>query len=157
MAEGGRAIRVAPAAVRIRGGAGGLSIMSVGGNLLSLLAAAALASEAYAVFTQLRDAHQQPRVEATVGDELYFTAPEGREFAARCRKPDPAAKTPNTCLAEMRTGDVDVEIRFAAALLSEWRALCDGARSLIAAARRRSKPLSVILPRDRRPESPFAA
>jgi hypothetical protein len=70
------------------------------------------------------------------GDELYFTAPEGREFAARCRKPDPVAKTPNTCLAEMRMGDVDVEIRFAAALLSEWRALREGARGLIAAARR---------------------
>ncbi len=70
------------------------------------------------------------------GDELYFTAPEGREFAARCRKPDPTAKTPNTCLAEMRMGDVDVEIRFAAALLSEWRALCDGARGFIASARR---------------------
>ena len=70
------------------------------------------------------------------GDELYFTAPEGREFAARCRKPDPTANTPNTCLAEMRMGDVDVEIRFAAALLSEWRALSDGARGLIASARR---------------------
>ena len=70
------------------------------------------------------------------GDELYFTAPEGREFAARCRKPDPTAKTPNTCLAEVRMGDVDVEIRFAAAHLSEWRALSDGARGLIASARR---------------------
>jgi len=70
------------------------------------------------------------------GDELYFTAPEGREFAARCSKPDPTAKTPNTCLAEIRMGDVDVEMRFAAALLSEWRALRDGARGLIAAARR---------------------
>jgi hypothetical protein len=36
----------------------------------------------------------------------------------------------------MRLGDVDVEIRFAAALLSEWRALCDGVRGLIAPARR---------------------
>jgi hypothetical protein len=33
-------------------------------------------------------------------------------------------------------GDVDVEIRFAAALLSDWRALRDGARGLIAAAQR---------------------
>jgi hypothetical protein len=70
------------------------------------------------------------------GDELYFVAPEGREFAARCRKPSPAAKTQNICLAEMRMGDVDVELRFAAALLGEWRALCDGARGLIASARR---------------------
>jgi hypothetical protein len=70
------------------------------------------------------------------GDELYFTAPEGREFAARCRKPDPAARTPNTCLADMRSGDVDVEIRFSAALLSEWRKLRDGARGFVEAARR---------------------
>jgi hypothetical protein len=70
------------------------------------------------------------------GDELYFTAPEGREFAARCRKPGPTAKTPNTCLPEMRMGDVDVEIRFAAALLTEWRALREGARNLIASVRR---------------------
>ncbi len=70
------------------------------------------------------------------GDELYFTAPEGREFAARCRKPDPSAVTPNTCQADMRMGDVDVEIRFSAALLSEWRRLRDGARAFVAAARR---------------------
>lgn len=69
------------------------------------------------------------------GDELYFTAPEGREFAARCRKPDPSAATPNTCQADMRIGDVDVEIRFSAALLSEWRRLLDGARAFVAAAR----------------------
>jgi hypothetical protein len=36
----------------------------------------------------------------------------------------------------MRMGDVDVEIRFAAALLSEWRALSDGARGLVDSARR---------------------
>jgi hypothetical protein len=70
------------------------------------------------------------------GDELYFTAPEGREFAARCRQPDPTAWTQNTCLAEARMGDVDVEIRFAAAHLSEWRALLAGVRSFVASARR---------------------
>ncbi len=70
------------------------------------------------------------------GDELYFTAPEGREFAARCRKPDPSAATPNTCQADMRMGDVDVEIQFSAALLSEWKRLRDGARGFVAAARR---------------------
>ena len=70
------------------------------------------------------------------GDELYFTAPEGREFAARCRKPDSSATTPNICQANMRVSDVDVEIRFSAALLSEWRRLRDGARGFVAAARR---------------------
>ncbi len=70
------------------------------------------------------------------GDELYFTAPEGREFAARCRRPDPAAATPNTCQAGMRVGAVDVEIRFSAALLGEWERLRDGALRFVAAARR---------------------
>jgi hypothetical protein len=70
------------------------------------------------------------------GDALYFVAPEGREFAARCLMPDPAARTPNTCQAQMRMDDVDVEIRFSAALLSEWRRLRDGARGFVATARR---------------------
>ncbi len=69
------------------------------------------------------------------GDELFYVAPEGREFAARCRRPDPARKTPNTCIADFRLGDLDVEIRFAASLLSQWRALKEGARGLIGAAK----------------------
>jgi len=70
------------------------------------------------------------------GDELFYVAPEGRNFAARCRRPDPARKTPNTCIADFRLGDLDVEIRFAASLLSQWRALKEGARGLIESARR---------------------
>jgi hypothetical protein len=70
------------------------------------------------------------------GDELFYVAPEGRDFAARCRRPDPARKTPNTCIAEFRLGDLDVELRFAASLLSQWNALKEGARGLIEAARR---------------------
>ena len=37
------------------------------------------------------------------GDELFYVAPEGRDFAARCRRPDPARKTPNTCIADFRS------------------------------------------------------
>jgi hypothetical protein len=70
------------------------------------------------------------------GDELYYVAPDGREFAARCRRPDPARKTPNTCLYDFRLGDLDVEARFSAALLSEWVKLKEGARGLIEAAKR---------------------
>jgi hypothetical protein len=70
------------------------------------------------------------------GDELFYVAPEGRDFAARCRRPDPARKTPNTCIAEFRLGDLDVELRFAASLLSQWSALKEGARGLIEAAKR---------------------
>jgi len=70
------------------------------------------------------------------GDELFYVAPEGREFAARCRRPDPSRKTPNTCIADVRFGDLDVELRFAASLLSQWKALKEGARGLIEAAKR---------------------
>jgi len=70
------------------------------------------------------------------GDELYYVAPEGREFAARCRRPDPARKTPNTCIYDFRLGDLDVEMRFSAALLAEWATLKAGVRGLIEAARR---------------------
>ena len=70
------------------------------------------------------------------GDELFYVAPEGRDFAARCRRPDPARKTPNTCIAEFRFGDLDVELRFAASLLWQWSALKEGARGLIESAKR---------------------
>jgi hypothetical protein len=70
------------------------------------------------------------------GDELFYVAPEGRDFAARCRSPDPSRKTPNTCMAAFRLGDLDVELRFAASLLSQWSALKEGARGLIEAAKR---------------------
>ena len=70
------------------------------------------------------------------GDELFYVAPEGREFAARCGRPDPSRKTPNTCAADVRFGDLDVELRFAASLLAQWKALKEGARGLIEAAKR---------------------
>lgn len=70
------------------------------------------------------------------GDELYYVAPDGREFAARCRRPDPERKTPNTCVYDFRAGGLDVEARFSAGLLSEWASLKAGAQGLIESARR---------------------
>jgi hypothetical protein len=70
------------------------------------------------------------------GQELYFAAPEGRAFAARCGRPDQTQKTPNSCTYDFRVDDLDVELRFSAALLSEWQPLSAGARGLIDAARR---------------------
>lgn len=69
-------------------------------------------------------------------EELYFAAPEGRAFAARCQQPDQTRKTPNTCAYDFRLGALDVELRFSAALLSDWEALNAGARGLIESARR---------------------
>jgi hypothetical protein len=70
------------------------------------------------------------------GQELYFVAPAGRIFAAVCGRPDQERKTPNACAYDFRLGDLDVELRFSAALLSEWEKLSASARGLIAAARR---------------------
>ena len=69
-------------------------------------------------------------------EELYFAAPEGRAFAARCQRPDQTRKTPNTCAYDFRLNDLDVELRFSAALLSEWATLNSGARELLESARR---------------------
>jgi hypothetical protein len=69
------------------------------------------------------------------GQELYFVAPEGRAFAARCGRPDSSRKTPNACVYDFREDGLDVELRFSAAILSQWEKLNEGARGLIEAAR----------------------
>jgi hypothetical protein len=69
------------------------------------------------------------------GEELYFAAPEGREFAARCGKPDQRRSTPNFCIEDFRLNDLNVELRFSANLLAEWEKLMAGARELIERAR----------------------
>jgi hypothetical protein len=55
-------------------------------------------------------------------EELYLAAPEGREFSARCAKPDDRSGA-ETCLWLLRFGDVDVHVRFAPVRLSDWRRL----------------------------------
>ena len=69
------------------------------------------------------------------GEELYFAAPEGREFAARCGKPDQSRPTPNFCIDDFRLDELNVELRFSANLLSEWEKLMAGARGLIQSGR----------------------
>ena len=69
-------------------------------------------------------------------EELFYVEPEGREFAARCPKPDQARKTPTTCIAQYRKDGLDVEIIFSAQLLSEWQGINAGVRGLIERARR---------------------
>jgi hypothetical protein len=70
------------------------------------------------------------------GQELYFVAPDGRAFAARCGRPDQTQQTPNACIYDFRVDNLDIELRFSAALLAEWEKLNGGARALIDAARR---------------------
>ena len=69
------------------------------------------------------------------GEELYFVAPEGREFAARCSRPDQTRKVPNSCLYDYRDGDLNIQLRFSADLLAEWEKLSAGARGLLQQAR----------------------
>jgi hypothetical protein len=70
------------------------------------------------------------------GEELYFTAPEGRQFAARCGRPDPRRTTPNFCIDDFRLDGLNVELRFSANLLSEWEKLTSGARGLLQTGQR---------------------
>jgi hypothetical protein len=70
------------------------------------------------------------------GEELYFTAPEGRQFAARCGRPDSRRTTPNFCVDDFRLDGLNVELRFSANLLSEWEKLTGGARGLLQSGRR---------------------
>jgi hypothetical protein len=59
------------------------------------------------------------------GEDLYFTPPEGRLFAARClRKKD--GQPPGQCIADMRISGLDVRLRFARRHLEHWDRLTTG-------------------------------
>lgn len=65
-------------------------------------------------------------------EDLYLAPPEGRVFAARCRRPKTMPDgLPNTCIAEFRLDGIDVRARFSPDLLSEWEALLAGTRGLL--------------------------
>jgi hypothetical protein len=70
------------------------------------------------------------------GDELHYTPPEGRPFAARCRRAESPSKPPQLCFAAFRSGHVDAQIRFSATLLPDWSALMKGAAKLLDEGRR---------------------
>jgi hypothetical protein len=66
------------------------------------------------------------------GEDLYFAAPEGRAFSARCAKPTvPPDGLPETCIAAFREGGADVDMRFTTALLPQWEKLAEGGRALV--------------------------
>ncbi|HYA81075.1 MAG TPA: hypothetical protein VED87_09120 [Methylocystis sp.] len=74
-------------------------------------------------------------------EELYIAPPDGRTFFARCLKPgetDAAAR--DFCLFLFREDDLDVELRFAPALLEHWEALTEGAHAFLARIRAPEKP-----------------
>lgn len=66
------------------------------------------------------------------GEDLYFSPPEGRAFAARCARPTvPPDGLPETCIAALRESGLDVDLRFTTALLSQWEKLAEGSRALV--------------------------
>jgi hypothetical protein len=69
------------------------------------------------------------------GEDLYMALPEGRSFWARCpRSPAGAAtKPPEPCLWEARLDGLDVAVRFAPALLTQWERLAEGVRGTVKA------------------------
>jgi hypothetical protein len=68
-------------------------------------------------------------------EELFLSPPDGRIFAARCRKPPPRADgmrgagIGDACLWRFRTNGADVQVRFSPDLLPQWEALAEGARA----------------------------
>lgn len=70
------------------------------------------------------------------GEDLYFDAPEGRRFAARCTRPAvPPDALPVTCVASLRLDGLDVDMRFSRAALRVWPHVSEGVRALLRAMR----------------------
>jgi hypothetical protein len=70
-------------------------------------------------------------------EDLYFTAPEGRLFAARCARPAASPDgLPDACLYEFRQNGVNALLRFAPARLADWEQLAQGARQFLARMQR---------------------
>lgn len=65
-------------------------------------------------------------------EDLVIAPPEGRAFYARC--PRPGRKSdglPSMCIHDFRLRGLDVQLRFSATLLPQWRELVDGARTFV--------------------------
>ena len=66
-------------------------------------------------------------------EQLYIAPPDGRDFFARCPKAvEENGAGEEFCLFVFRDGSIDVELRFAPALLEQWPALAEGARGFVA-------------------------
>lgn len=81
------------------------------------------------------------RAESPYADEeLFISPPDGRDFAARCRRPASARSDAEgvgeACLWRFRIGGADVQVRFAPDLLPRWEAIAAGVRARIAEWRR---------------------
>jgi hypothetical protein len=61
-------------------------------------------------------------------EELFIAPPDGRIFAARCRKPEKVTSNGigETCIWRFRQTGADVQVRFAPALLHQWEDMAMG-------------------------------
>jgi hypothetical protein len=65
------------------------------------------------------------------GEDFYYAAPDGQEFAARCQRPKiPADGLPEVCLAHVAVEGIDVELRFDPRWLPHWASLRANAQLL---------------------------
>ena len=65
-------------------------------------------------------------------EELYLSPPDGHVFAARCPRGVTTLPVREGCVAEIRVGQLDAQLRFAPARLVSWERLAEGARRIIA-------------------------
>ncbi len=65
-------------------------------------------------------------------EELYLSPPDGHAFAARCPRGVSTLPVREGCVAEIRVGQLDAQLRFAPAQLVAWERLAEGARRVIA-------------------------
>ncbi|MGL4634840.1 MAG: hypothetical protein ACRCWF_02570 [Beijerinckiaceae bacterium] len=65
-------------------------------------------------------------------EELFMSPPDGRRFAARCRKPGKTTEEiGETCLWRFRRSGADIQIRFSPDLLTQWEILEQGLAGLL--------------------------
>jgi hypothetical protein len=67
-------------------------------------------------------------------EELFIAPPDGRVFAARCRKPGKGTESiGEACLWRFRQAGADVQVRFSVDLLPQWEAMALGVGRLLEA------------------------
>jgi hypothetical protein len=67
-------------------------------------------------------------------EELFIAPPDGRVFAARCRKPGKGTENiGEACLWRFRQAGADVQVRFSVDLLPQWEPMATGVGRLLGA------------------------
>ncbi len=75
-------------------------------------------------------------------EELFISPPDGRAFAARCRRPPPRDRPEKlhdigeSCLWRFRIRGADAQLRFPPDVLPQWEALAEGVKARIVEWRR---------------------